>query len=159
MEESVFREKSLAQISSPEQLNDYIKVSGPSVWVVLAAVLLLLFALFFWAITGSIPLTLNVSGMAENGEVTCYVSAEDAAKLTPGMPVQVDGAAGSVLAIGEVPLSYAEAAARYANDYTSYALGLGEWNVPVTVKADVSAGVHALTFVTDAVQPIRFLFN
>ena len=37
MASSIFREKSLKRISSPEQLNDYIKVSQPSVWIALAA--------------------------------------------------------------------------------------------------------------------------
>ena len=38
----LFREKSLERVSSPEQLNDYIKVTTPSVWLVLIAVILLL---------------------------------------------------------------------------------------------------------------------
>ena len=39
---SIFRKKSIARISSPEQLNDYICVSSPSVWLLLAAVAVLL---------------------------------------------------------------------------------------------------------------------
>lgn len=159
MEESVFRKESLERVSSPEQLNDYIKVSGPSVWVVLAAVLLLLAALFVWAFTGSIPTTLNMTGMAAGGEITCYVSTEEAQKLAPGMPAQAGSVAGTVSAVGDLPLSYAETAARYESDYIAYALGLGDWNVPVRVAAAVPDGLQALTITTDTVHPIRFLFN
>ena len=39
---NLFRQKSLDRISSPEQLNDYIRVSTPSVWMVLIAIVILL---------------------------------------------------------------------------------------------------------------------
>ena len=35
----LYREKSMERISSPEKLNDYMCVTTPSVWLVLAAVL------------------------------------------------------------------------------------------------------------------------
>ena len=36
----LFREKSLEAIESPESLNDYLRVTSPQVWLVLAAVML-----------------------------------------------------------------------------------------------------------------------
>ena len=38
---SVFRKKSLDQINSPEQLDDYIRVTTPSVWIVLLALVVI----------------------------------------------------------------------------------------------------------------------
>lgn len=35
---NIFRKASLEMVSSPEQLSDYIKVTGYSVWLVLTAV-------------------------------------------------------------------------------------------------------------------------
>ena len=40
--ESVFRQKALERISSPEQLSSYLKVTSFSIWATLAAVILLL---------------------------------------------------------------------------------------------------------------------
>ncbi len=37
MAKQIYREKSLNYISSPEQLNDYLKVTKPAVWAILAA--------------------------------------------------------------------------------------------------------------------------
>ena len=51
---SIFRQKSLKRISSPEQLNDYIRVTRPSVWLVLAAVILLLAGIIVWSILGTV---------------------------------------------------------------------------------------------------------
>ena len=42
--DTLFRKSSLDSISLPEQLNDYIKVSNTSVWLVLAALFALLAA-------------------------------------------------------------------------------------------------------------------
>lgn len=53
-EKSIFREKSIDRVSSPEQLNDYIKVTTPSVWLILFATLILIAGILVWAIFGKI---------------------------------------------------------------------------------------------------------
>ena len=63
-EKSIFRDKSLERISAPEQLNDYIKVTKPSVWVVLIATILLIAGALVWAIFGKIEVN------SENGTET-----------------------------------------------------------------------------------------
>ena len=60
---SVFREKSLEKISSPERMDEYIKVTTPSVWVVLVALVVLLAGFLVWSIFG----TMEVHD--ENGNV------------------------------------------------------------------------------------------
>lgn len=51
---TIFRQKSIDRISSPEQLHDYIKVSSPSSWVILIAIIVLLIGVLVWGIFGSI---------------------------------------------------------------------------------------------------------
>ena len=51
---SVFGQKSLDRVSSPEQLNDYIRVTTPSVWLVLAALILMLVGMLAWSILGTV---------------------------------------------------------------------------------------------------------
>ena len=55
MKESIFRKKNIEKVFSPDQLNDYIKVSNPSTWVILAAVIIFLAAVLIWAVFGQIP--------------------------------------------------------------------------------------------------------
>lgn len=50
----LFREKSLERISTPEKLNDYIKVTTPSVWLVLLAVVFLLVGILAWSALGTV---------------------------------------------------------------------------------------------------------
>ena len=50
----VFREKSMERMSSPEEMNDYIRVTTPSVWLVLAALILLLAGMLAWSVLGTV---------------------------------------------------------------------------------------------------------
>ena len=51
---TVFREKSIERVSSPEELNDYIRVTTPSVWLVLAALIVLLAGMLAWSVLGTV---------------------------------------------------------------------------------------------------------
>ena len=53
----IFRKKSMDRVSSPEQLNDYIRVTTPSVWLVLLAVIILLVGMLTWSIFGTVEAT------------------------------------------------------------------------------------------------------
>ena len=69
---SIYRNKSLDRVSSPEQLNDYIQVTTPSIWLILLAVIILLTGTIIWGIFGEIRVN------TENGEkvvapVTCIL--------------------------------------------------------------------------------------
>ena len=57
MNNSVFRKKSLERISSPEQINDYIRVITPGMWILLIVIILLVIA----GITWGLCVTLTVS--------------------------------------------------------------------------------------------------
>ena len=59
----VYREKTMERISSPEQLNDYIRVTKPSVWLALAALLILLLGMLAWCILGTVQV------QNKNGEI------------------------------------------------------------------------------------------
>ena len=48
----IFREKSINRVSGPEALNDYIRVTTPSVWIVLLALIILLVGMLTWSILG-----------------------------------------------------------------------------------------------------------
>ena len=53
-QKGIFREKAMNRVSSPEQLNDYIRVTSPSVWIVLIALIVLLIGMLAWSILGRI---------------------------------------------------------------------------------------------------------
>ena len=56
-QKQIFRKAAIDRMLSPEQLNDYIRVGSPSVWVILAAVIVILASLFVWVEFGRVEVT------------------------------------------------------------------------------------------------------
>ncbi|MDO4404347.1 MAG: hypothetical protein Q4C09_04845 [Atopobiaceae bacterium] len=50
----LYRKKSLEQDSTPEELNDYIRVTTPSVWMALLAVTILVVGMLVWSVLGTV---------------------------------------------------------------------------------------------------------
>ncbi len=50
----IFRKKSLDNIATPDHLDDYINVSNPSVWIILAAIIVFLLGVFIWCFFGQL---------------------------------------------------------------------------------------------------------
>ncbi len=50
----IFRQKNVERVSDPEILNDYIRVTTPSVWITLIAILVLLAGILAWGIFGTV---------------------------------------------------------------------------------------------------------
>ena len=90
------------RISSPEQLDDYLKVTSPKVWVLLVAIALLLAGLLLWGGFTTIESYATGTARAVGGELT--VTFDDAAKagrVQPGMEMEVGDVHAEVLAVGE----------------------------------------------------------
>lgn len=99
MRNNVFREKSLERIQSPEALNDYIRVSNPGIWLLLAAVIILLLGACVWGAFGHVSTTLDVLAVAEGGNISCTVTEEQFAEVETGMTVTVGSESGTVSAL------------------------------------------------------------
>ena len=89
------------RISSPEQLNDYLKVTNPKIWMLLAAVVLLLVGLLLWGGFTTIESYASGTARAVGGELT--VTFDDpvkASRVRPGMEMEVGDVHAEVLTIG-----------------------------------------------------------
>ena len=138
MSEKLFRKKSLDKIASPESLTDYIRVTNPGVWLVLAALIVLLAGACVWAIFGRMETKLPVTAKVENGMAAITLTADEAEKVAPGESVIFDGGEGVILTI-EGPDE--------AGLYTAAA----EMNSPDgTLRAEI---------VTESVSPMSFIVN
>lgn len=159
MNESIFRKKSLDRISSPEQLTDYIRVSSPSVWIVLAAVVVLLISVLIWSVFGTLPTTLKVSTYIKGGTAICYVDSSSVATIKKGMTVQIGKVSGTVAAISALPVSTAQLSKKY-DDYIVKSLASGQWNYAVKVNiSGVPDGLYEMVITISSVKPISFVLN
>lgn len=157
MENQLFRKSSIERVSSPEQLNDYVCVSNPSVWMILAAVIVLLIGVCVWGVFGKLDTKISTAGVSQNGIFICFVAEENAAKIKPGMELNVDGNVLSVSEISAKPISVNA-------DMDEYLLHLGgfsegEWLYEVTADSTLTDGTYKAEIVTESVSPMSFVLN
>lgn len=68
MENNLFRQKSIDRISSPEALHDYMRVTSPRLWMILAAIMILLAGFIVFACTCNMENTMNIRVKVETFE-------------------------------------------------------------------------------------------
>ena len=85
----VFRKKTLDRISSPEQLTSYLRVTNPKMWVILAAVILLLAGIFAWSMVGTLETKAQATVVVEDH--TAQVVLAGSEDLSVGMPLRIAG--------------------------------------------------------------------
>lgn len=89
------------RISSPEQLNDYLKVTNPKTWVLLVAILLLVGGLLLWSVFTTIESYATGTALADGGELTVmFHDDEKADRVEPGMELEIGGAYVEILTVG-----------------------------------------------------------
>ena len=81
--------KTPQRISSPDQLTDYLRVTNPRIWVLLACVILLLAGIFAWASIGTLETVIPVKVRVE--AQTATVIPDGSGALKQGMPLRVSG--------------------------------------------------------------------
>ncbi len=63
MSTELFRKSALETLSSPEQLDQMMKVTRPRSWIALSAMALVLFGAILWSVFGSLPTSVGGSGI------------------------------------------------------------------------------------------------
>ena len=159
MARSIFRKASLDRISSPEQLNDYIRVTNPGVWMILSAVIMLLLGICVWSVFGRLDTTITVAAVTENNQTVCYVKESDVQSLAEGMPVRIGDAQYLISNISRQPVQVDDAFAQYLVHVGD--LAEGEW-----VYIAVLDGVHGdngiiieAEIVIESIAPMSFVLN
>ena len=77
MDNNVFRKKSIDKVTSPEQLNDYVRVSNPGVWMVLAAIIVLLAGVCVWGMLARLETKLDTAAVSKDGQTVLIVKEGD----------------------------------------------------------------------------------
>ena len=133
----LFRKASLDSITSPEQLTDYMRVTNPSLLIILGAVLFLLLGAVTWFYSARTETTVKGDALVNRGTVSVYISGDDAADVKEGMIVRVRGY---------------EA---YINEVITHDDG----TVTAKAEADIHDGLYDAEIVTGELDPISFIFD
>ena len=159
MARSLFRKVSLDRISNPDQLNDYIRVTNPGVWMILCAVILLLTGICVWGVFGRLDTTLTVAAVTEKDQTVCYIREGQMHSLEVGMPVRIGE---ETLQISDISLQPVQVDDTFAG-YLLHVGGLseGEW-VYAAVLDDAYGDEGMITeakIVIESIAPMSFVLN
>ena len=144
-------------MSSPEQLNDYIKVTNPGVWIVLSAIIILLIGVCVWGVFGKLETKISVACESNGSEAVLYIKEKDISSVKKDMTVSIGGNSYTVTSVFAEPVSVTEGIGEYARRIGN--LSLGEWVYTVKIDKVLPEGVYSATIVIDSVSPLHFVFN
>lgn len=156
MEKQIFRKKSMERVSSPEQLNDYIRVSNPSLWMTIAAIIVLLAGACMWGIFGQLETKVRVAAKAEENAIICYVKESEIDRIADGMTVEIGE---GTFIVAEIPAEPVK-----MDDSDAYLLHIGglqagEWVYKIKLDGTLAAGAYAADIIVESVSPLSFVFN
>lgn len=134
MNEEIFRKKSLDKLKSPESLNDYIRVTTPGVWLLLAAVVLLLVGVVLWGVFGHIETTVGGDIHVKDGEAFCYVLPDDIDRVKAGAAVRCGDAVGTITEVLDADCC-------------------------VRVDIELSDGHYDAEIILESINPMSFVIN
>ena len=156
-DETVFREKSIERLSSPDRLNDYVKLADPGVWFILAAIVVILAGACIFGVFGHFDSTVPGVGIVSGGRMVCLVKKEYGSRFGDNMKAKVDGREYAASLRSDKPVTVGDTT-------DSYALYLGnmqpgEWVYEIDVDGDFADGNYEADLVTDEISPLSFLFG
>lgn len=156
MKEHIFRKSSIDRVNSPEQLNEYIRVTSPSVWLVLGAVVLLLLGTCIWGIFGRIHTVSTVPVVVQDGIATCFFPADGNNMVDVNMEAVVENTEGRVVSVSKTPVFMGK-------DTDPYVLYLGNFSegdfcYQATLSiAGLSDGVYEGKIILESIAPAQFV--
>ena len=155
-QENIYRQKSLDRISSPEQLDSYLKVTTPSVWLVLIGIILILVGIIGWASVCKLNTYVNTGCFVQEGSAHCFVLQDDKDKIKKGMSIFIADEENKVENINLngmlIPNNY---------DYLQHLVGVdeNEFVFEVSTTSKLVDGFYECRIVVDSISPIKFIFN
>ena len=160
---SIFNKAATEKLRSPDDLDKYVRVTNPSVWVMLIACIALVVGLLSWGVFGSVAETVSATGTFTNGKALCMLDADDVAKVRVGDDAFVGGQQMKIQEIDDIPLSREEASALLGSDYLTSSLMHGDWGYRVTFTGDTSQFAESrpleVTISTSRIAPISLILG
>ena len=157
MNKQLFKKSNIDRVTSPEQLQDYVRVSNPSLWMAISAIVILLLGVVVWGIIGKIDSTLPTAIVTDDGKAVIYIGESDIEKIEVGMTVRSGDEEYKILAISKEPVKVSTS----LTDYAMHASGLtaGEWVYALTIDGEHTDGVQKADIVIESISPISFILN
>ena len=152
-------DKKFKKVNSPDQLNQYIRLSNPGVWILLLAIVVLLVGVCIWGYFGKIDTKIKTVVISDNYTSYLYVKEEDMAKIKNGMQVELNNNE-NIFEIADIE----EKNEKVTDDMDEYARHLGnfqvgEWVYKCRLNKNVKEGTYSANIIIESIAPMTFITN
>lgn len=166
---NLFREKSLKRITSPEALNDYIKIANPGIWMLIVSIIIIMSCALVWSFFFNMEETISSYAYTEAGDTIILIAeaeieelknASDSKFLADGtstLKANIDGVEYNILNIENTPICIDET----YDAYYLHVLGLsvGDWAYKIHIDGNLDDGVSEVNIITNTFTPASMIFN
>lgn len=157
-QETIFRQKSVERVSSPEQLDNYLKVTSPSVWLILIGIIIILAGFIAWGAFGRLETYVSAGCVVEDGVGYCYIKEEEGLRINKGMNIKIPSKDVSFQITGvetqgiQIPDAYS---------YLQHLIGVdsSDYVYCATGLCNIDNGYYPGKVETDSVSPLEFILN
>lgn len=151
------------KITSPEQLNDYIRVTTPGTWIILSSILVFLVGFFIWIFNGQLEVSFPSYIYTEGEKSSAFLTADKASMLQHGMTVRLSdsGESGKVLKVSDKSFSFSEIS-QLIGESNALAMNINDNNRLMKVELifkNPPEKISRAVFVVDKVKPVSFLLK
>ena len=152
-------DKKFKKVNSPEQLNQYIRLSNPGVWILLLAIVILLVGVCIWGYFGKIDTKIKTVVVSDNYTSYLYVKEEDIARINNGMQVELNNNENifEIADIEETPEKVTDDMDEYARHLGNFQVG--EWVYKCRLNKNVKEGTYSANVVIESISPMTFIVN
>ncbi len=146
---SIFRKQALSRVSSPEELDKYLLVTGPGIWFTMIAIVVLLCGFIVWMSLGHLYTTDSIEiEVAEDGSAKCYVLPEFAESVVGSKTVKIGDAEYEIKDAGYQEVFIESASGKVAIK-----------PLLVVTNGELEAGTYIGEITIEKVNPIKFIIN
>ena len=152
-------ERKNKKVDSPEQLNQYIRLSNPGVWVILLAIVVLLVGVCIWGFYGKIDTKVNAVVVSDNNNTYLYAKEEDISKIKTGMSVEINNNDNTykIVSIEESPEKVTQEMDEYARHLGDFQIG--EWVYKCKINSNMQEGTYGASVIVESIAPMTFVVN
>ena len=138
-------------------MNDYLQVTSPGVWLVLAAVIVFLIGACIWGVFGHIDSTIKAAVIATNEDTICLVPQNALESVIENRTMKINGKDYELAPATLEPIVITED----TNVYWILAgnLNIGDIVYKIPLSQNMPEGVYSGTIVTETLSPFSLLLN
>ena len=152
-------EKKLKKVDSPEQLNQYIRLSNPGVWILLIAIVVLLIGVCAWGFFGKIDTKITTVAISGDYNSYIYIKEADLEKVKNGMNVEIVNNENKyeIVEIETTPEKVTDELSEYARHLGNFQIG--EWVYKCRLNKNLKEGTYGANIVVESIAPMVFITN